>query len=112
MFLWRRGVGTYNSYVILVFSAFRSVRFRSGFSPRLAILLNRDLTLKNCSSCIPPPTNVRAVQEGLTSIILSWTPSSNANGYRIYYDGSGGHSGFEDVTNGSTDNYTLEGVQG
>ena len=42
---------------------------------------------------------------------MSWTPSSNATGYRIYYDGSGGHSGFEDVTDGSTDNYILEGVQ-
>ena len=42
---------------------------------------------------------------------MSWTPSSNATGYRIYYDGSGSHSGFEDVTNGSTDNYILEGVQ-
>jgi hypothetical protein len=60
---------------------------------------------------IPPPTNVGAVQEGLTSIIVSWTPSSNATGYRIYYDSSGGHSGFEDVTNGSFDNYTLKGVQ-
>jgi hypothetical protein len=34
-----------------------------------------------------------------------------ATGYRIYYDSSGGHSGFEDVTNGSFDNYTLKGVQ-
>jgi hypothetical protein len=31
-----------------------------------------------------------------------------ATGYRIYYDSSGGHSGFEDVTNGSFDNYTLK----
>ncbi|CAI8019336.1 Collagen alpha-1(VII) chain, partial [Geodia barretti] len=60
---------------------------------------------------IPPPTNVKAVQDGLTSIIVSWTLSSNATGYRIYYDSSGGHGGFEDVTNGSTDNYTLEGLQ-
>ena len=69
------------------------------------------LYFKNSSSGIPPPTNVGAVQEGLTSIIVSWTPSSNATGYRIYYDSSGGHSGFEDVTNGSFDNYTLKGVQ-
>ena len=34
------------------------------------------------------PTNPLAVQEGLTSIRVSWTISGNANGYRIDYKSS------------------------
>ena len=51
---------------------------------------------------LPPvasaPTSVMAVQEGLTSIRVSWsppTPLGDTTGYRIYY--SGGSSGSEDV---------------
>ena len=53
-----------------------------------------------------------AVQEGLTSIRVSWsppTPLGDTTGYRIYY--SGGSSGSEDVSGGSTDNYLLTGLQ-
>ena len=60
---------------------------------------------------ILPPTDVTAVQDGLTSIILSWTPSNESTGYRIYYNSSGGHSGFEDVNGGSTDTYNLSSLQ-
>ena len=52
-----------------------------------------------------------AVQEG-PSIQLSWnppTPLGDTTGYRIYY--SGGSSGSEDISNGSTDNYLLTGLQ-
>ena len=52
-----------------------------------------------------------AVQEG-PSIRLSWnppTPLGDTTGYRIYY--SGGSSGSEDISNGSTDNYLLTGLQ-
>ena len=98
------------SYAIFIFLALQSVRFRSEFRERLATF-EPGLKFKNSPSGIPPPTNVKAVQDGLTSIIVSWTLSSNATGYRIYYDSSGGHGGFEDVTNGSTDSYTLEGLQ-
>ena len=58
------------------------------------------------------PTNVMAVQEDLTSIRVSWsppTPLGDTTGYRIYY--SGGSSGSEDVSDGSTDNYLLTGLQ-
>ena len=58
------------------------------------------------------PTSVMAVQEGLTSIRVSWsppTPLGDTTGYRIYY--SGGSSGSEDVSDGSTDNYLLTGLQ-
>ncbi|CAI8043168.1 Fibronectin, partial [Geodia barretti] len=36
-----------------------------------------------------PPTAVTAVQDGPTSILVSWSPSSDATGYRIDYDGGG-----------------------
>ena len=52
-----------------------------------------------------------AVQEGLTSIRVSWsppTPLGDTTGYRIYY--SGGNSDSVDVSGGSTDNYTLTGL--
>ena len=53
-----------------------------------------------------------AVQEGPTSIRVSWsppTPLGDTTGYRIYY--SGGSSGSEDVSDGSTNNYLLTGLQ-
>ena len=53
-----------------------------------------------------------AVQEGPTSIRVSWsppTPLGDTTGYRIYY--SGGSSGSEDVSNSSTDDYLLTGLQ-
>ena len=55
------------------------------------------------------PTNVTAVQEGLTSIRVSWTPSSDATGYTISYTG-GGSSDSVTVSGGSTDNYLLTGL--
>ena len=53
-----------------------------------------------------------AVQEAPTSIRVSWsppTPLKDTNGYRIYY--SGGSSGSVNVSDGSTDNYLLIGLQ-
>ena len=53
-----------------------------------------------------------AVQEGPTSIQVSWrppTPLGDTTGYRIYYNG--GSSGSVDVSDGSTDNYLLTGLQ-
>ena len=54
-----------------------------------------------------PPTEVMAVQDGLTSIIVTWTASSDTTGYRISYNSSGGDNGSADV---SGDNYTLTGL--
>ena len=54
-----------------------------------------------------------AVQEGLTSIRVSWstpTPLEDTTGYRIYYSDSD-NSDSVDVSGGSTDNYTLTGLQ-
>ena len=53
-----------------------------------------------------------AVQEGLTSVRVSWSPPSplgDTTGYRISY--SGGSSGSVDVSDGSTDNYLLTRLQ-
>ena len=49
-----------------------------------------------------------AVQEGPTSVRVSWSPPSplgDTTGYRISY--SGGSSGNVDVSDGSTDTHTL-----
>ena len=52
-----------------------------------------------------------AVQEGLTSIRVSWSPSEDATGYRIDYNSSSNTSSSVDISGGSTDNYTLIGLQ-
>ena len=74
-------------------------------------------TLVLCCVQYPPPvasapTNLMVVQEGPTSIRVSWsppTPLGDTTGYRIYY--SGGSSGSKNVGGGSTDNYLLTGLQ-
>ena len=55
-----------------------------------------------------PPTDVTAVQDGLTSIRMTWTPSSGATGYRIDYNG--GSSDSETVSGGDTNSHTLTGL--
>ena len=68
--------------------------------------------LSNYHPVASVPTNLMAVQEGLTSIQVSWSPPTtlaDTTGYRIYY--SGGSSGSVDVSDGSTDNYLLTGLQ-
>ena len=57
------------------------------------------------------PSNLMAVQEGLTSVRVSWsppTPLGDTTEYRISY--SGGSSGTVGVRDGSTDNYLLTGL--
>ena len=56
------------------------------------------------------PTNLMAVQEGLTSIRVSWsppTPLGDTTWYRSSYSGSSGSVG---IVGGSTDNYLLTGL--
>ena len=68
-----------------------------------------------CLTILPvasAPTNLMAVQEGPTSIRVSWsppTPLGDTTGYRIYY--SGGSSGSVNVSDVSIDNYLLTGLQ-
>ena len=53
-----------------------------------------------------------AVQEGPTSIQVSWTPPTplgDTTGYRIYY--SGGSSGSVNVSGGSTDTHQLSDLR-
>ena len=78
-----------------------------GYNTVKVIVIQPLTSIKLYSPGISPPTDVTAVQDGRTSIILSWTPSIGATGYRIYYDSSGGHSGFVDVSGGITDTYNL-----
>ena len=61
------------------------------------------------SSGADPPTNVMAVLAGLTSIRVSWTPSSDATGYVISY--TGGSSGSVSVSGGSTEQRLLTGLR-
>ena len=59
-----------------------------------------------------PPTEVTAVQDGPTSIRVTWTPPSplgGITGYRIFYTG-GSSNGTVDVSGGSTNSYTLTGL--
>ena len=62
--------------------------------------------LGNMNLGTSPPTDVTAVQSGPTSIIVSWSPSSDATGYRIDYDSIGGDSGSVMISSDSTDPLT------
>ena len=60
----------------------------------------------------PPPTDVAGVQDGPTSIRVTWTPPSplgNTTGYRIHYTNGGGSSGSQTVS-GDTMTHTLTGL--
>ena len=55
-----------------------------------------------------------AVQEGPTSVRVSWsppTPLGDTTGYRIRISYSGGSSGSVDVSDGSTSTHTLTGLE-
>ena len=54
-----------------------------------------------------------AVQTGLTSIRVTWTPPSplgDTTGYRISYTGGGGSSDSVDADGGNTNSHTLMGL--
>ena len=61
-----------------------------------------------------PPTDVAGVQDGLTSIRVTWTPPSppgDTTGYRIHYStNGGGSSGSVNISDGITNTYTLTGL--
>ena len=60
-----------------------------------------------------PPSGVTAVQDGPTSIRVSWTPPSplgDTSGYRIYYNSAGGNSDSVAVDDGDTNTHTLMGL--
>ena len=59
-----------------------------------------------------PPTDVTAVQDGPTSITVTWTspfPLGDTIGYRISFTGAG-NSGSVDVSGGNSMSYTLTGL--
>ena len=60
-----------------------------------------------------PPSGAMAVQDGPTSIRMTWTPPSplgDTTGYRISYTGGGGSSDSVDVDGGNTNSHTLMGL--
>ena len=60
-----------------------------------------------------PPTDVTGVQDGPTSIRVTWTPPSplgDTTGYRIDYTTGGGSSGSQTVSGGNTMSHTLTGL--
>ena len=57
-----------------------------------------------------PPSNATAVQTGSTSIIVSWSPSSDATGYRIEYESILAGSGSVDVSSTNINVYTLRSL--
>ena len=54
-----------------------------------------------------PPSDVTAVQDGPTSIRVSWTESTDATGYGITYTGGGSS---DSVAVGDTNTHTLMGL--
>ena len=60
-----------------------------------------------------PPSGAMAVQDGPTSIRVTWTPPSplrDTTGYRISYTGGGRSSVSVDVDGGNTNSHTLIGL--
>ena len=85
------------------------LHFLDNYALRRAISYEMIDYLHFCS-VTSAPTDLTAVQSGPTSILVSWSPSSDATGYRIHYNSSGGHSGSETVSGGSTDHYQRTGL--
>ena len=56
-----------------------------------------------------PPSDVKAVQHGFTGIIVTWTVSSEATGYRISYAGES-ERGSVVFDGGSINSHTLMGL--
>ena len=64
---------------------------------------------------LPPapsaPTGLSAVQNNATSVQVSWNQSLDATGYRITYSNSSDSSDSVDISDGSTIEYLLTGLQ-
>ena len=54
-----------------------------------------------------PLRDVSVVQNGSNSILLSWTPSSNATGYMVNYTSSCGTNNRQLIAGGSTNEYRV-----
>ena len=72
--------------------------------------------LKNWHTCIPPvagePTNLAAVQQSDTSIVVSWgSPGSPATGYVLYCQPEGGAVSSVIISGRDTESHLLENLQ-
>ena len=52
-----------------------------------------------------------AVQNGPTSVIVTWSPSISATGYRIQYDSTGGHRDSETIDTNDIVSWSLTSLQ-
>ena len=57
-----------------------------------------------------PPSDVEAVQDGATSIRVTWRTSCEATGYRISYTRGGGVSGGSEDLDASSTSWKLTGL--
>ena len=86
-----------------------------------AIIQFNIYTLHCCFTNLPlttvafPPTDLTyVVQDDFTSILLMWVPPSplgDTTGYRISYTVDGVSSNTVDISDGTTSNYTLSGLE-
>ena len=91
------------------------IRTMQWLLPQSELFVNCVLTI--CSHVVPPvasvPTNLTAVQDGLTGIRVSWsppTPLGATTGYSIFYNG-GNSSDTVYISGGSSDNYLVTNLQ-
>ena len=77
---------------------------------RVRPVLCFELCYKHLYTVASAPTELKAVQKSSTSILVSWHPSTDATGYIISYTGARS-SGSVTVSDGSTDNYLVSGLQ-
>ena len=54
---------------------------------------------------------MKVVQNGPTSMIVTWSPSLGATGYRVQYDSIGGHNGSDTIDGIDTASLSLTGLE-
>ena len=87
------------------------LQIENSYGYSFGFLLPTGSILSGLLSGPPPPTDVTAVQNGPTSITVTWTPPSplgDTTGYRISF--TGGSSGSEAVSGGNTMSHSLTGL--
>ena len=88
--------------------------FRNYLTLTVTINIGSVICYTPCHPVASAPTLLSAVQSGPTGILVSWnipSPLENTTGYTIYYTGSISGKSSVSVSDGSTDNYTLTGLQ-
>ena len=88
------------------------LQIENSYGYSFGFLLPTGSILSGLFSGYSPPTDVTAVQDGPTSITVTWTPPpypvDGITGYKISF--TGGSSGSEAVSGGNTTSHTLTGL--